>query len=286
MAVVFPTNGANGFVASGWEEELLQAYRTASILPVVAHEILPVGVGGKYYINRFNSGAALVEDYDGTQPLNYNEVGTTRIEITPDNAKAWGVKLDDANEASLVASLRQPVLEQAGHELSLAVDRFMMETILASNVDKKVITTADYANFDPYAEIVDANTRMSLNAVPSTGRVVIVSPEVLGMLMKDQRFIQSYNLSQGILQNGLIDGCHINGCQVVVATPDRFPISTGFMVLHKQQAFGYMQLLAKTEVLRSQDYFQDLVRGLIIFGGAVIRDEAICIVGRDDQVTI
>ena len=139
MPATFPVNGANGFVKSVWEEELLEAYQSQSILSVVAHQIQPVGVEGKYYINKFNSGGALVEDYDATQPLDYSTVGTTRIEITPDQAKVWAVRLPDINEASIIKSLRQPVIQQAGHELSVAVDRHAMEDILASNVNKKVI---------------------------------------------------------------------------------------------------------------------------------------------------
>ena len=185
MPAVFPVNGANGVVKSVWEEELLEAYQSQSILSVVAHQIQPVGVEGKYYINKFNSGGALVEDYDATQPLDYSTVGTTRIEVAPDQAKVWAVRLPDINEASIIKSLRTPVVQQAGHELSVAVDRHAMEDILASNVEKKAIANADYANFDPYAEIIEANMKMSIANVPVTGRIAIVSHQVLAMLMKE-----------------------------------------------------------------------------------------------------
>ena len=285
MPAVFPTNGANGFVKSVWEEELLEAYQSQSILSVVAHQIQPVGVEGKYYINKFNSGGALVEDYNAGQPLDYSTVGTTRIEVKPDQAKVWAVRLPDINEASIIKSLRTPVIQQAGHELSVAVDRHAMESILASNVEKKVITTAAYANFDPYAEIIEANMKMSIANVPVTGRVAIVSHQVLAMLMKDPRFIASYAPTEGILQNGLIPGCKINGVEIVVAGPERFPVTTGFMLIHKDQAYGHMELLNKTEVMRDKDYFDDLLRGLMVFGGSVIREESIIVVGRDDEVT-
>jgi len=96
---------------------------------------------------------------------------------------------------------------------------------------------------------------------------------VLGLLSKDDRFTRQ----PIVLQNGVVDGQIINGIQVVVSE-EIAKVNNNYkiMALHKS-AIGHGKQLDELEAMRLQNSFADGIRGLMVYGGEVIRPEALAV---------
>ena len=112
--------------------------------------------------------------------------------------------------------------------------------------------------------------------VPTTGRTIVVPPEVYALLLLDDRFAKSGSDSgQNALLNGMVgrvagfDVFMSNNC--VSGTDGGSGSNTPYFVITAQvaDACTYAEQIIKTEAYRMEKRFADAVKGLHVYGAKV-----------------
>jgi hypothetical protein len=135
--------------------------------------------------------------------------------------------------------------------------------------------------------------KMNQASVPTDGRWVVMDPVFAEMLMDENSKLVNADYNAGTQQslaNGRMTVGKIRGFRVyesnnlpylgtgggtVVTTGTRSSANVGFIVAGHDSAVATASQINKTEKLRSQDTFADIVRGLHLYGRKVLRSESL-----------
>ena len=238
------------FIQQIWEARLLAKFHERSIADIITTSPTKVE-GNKVVFNKVSDVA--INPYSGT--VNFEDLTTSKVELTLDNKNYWAFKVDDVDAVQSAGDLIDPHVEEAGYGLQEATDKFVLtEALKTSN------TVSKAGDEKAYDLIVKANTALNKKKVPKAQRYAVINAEVLEDLQLDARFTLQYT----ILENGIIEGANINGTQLVFSE-ELNDGSFAIVVLHKS-AIGYAKQLEETEAMRLQNSFADGIRGLQVDG--------------------
>ena len=128
---------------------------------------------------------------------------------------------------------------------------------------------------------------MDGQSVPSTGRWVVISPEMMEVLRDEDSRLLNADYGGSGLQNGLVLN-NLHGFRVHVsnnlpsvgtgpATTGTTPQGTnyGVIVAGHDSAVATAEQINKTETYRDPDSFADIVRGMHLYGRKILRPEAL-----------
>ena len=119
--------------------------------------------------------------------------------------------------------------------------------------------------------------------MPTEGRWVVIGGATRSALLNDPRFVNvdKAGTSEG-LRNGVIG--RVIGFDVMVSNNIQKKGGTGktpateTLVAGVPDAFAFASQVLETEALRDTKQFRDIVRGLHVYGAAVVRPEGIATV--------
>ena len=128
---------------------------------------------------------------------------------------------------------------------------------------------------------------MDGQSVPTTGRWVVISPEMMEVLRDEDSRLLNADYGGSGLQNGLVLN-NLHGFRVHVsnnlpsvgtgpATTGTTPQGTnyGVIVAGHDSAVATAEQINKTETYRDPDSFADIVRGMHLYGRKILRPEAL-----------
>ncbi|MED3282277.1 hypothetical protein P4368_33555, partial [Bacillus thuringiensis] len=228
--------------------------------------------GNKIIFNRV--GAVNVKDYEGK--VEWDDTNPSKVELNMDQKKYFAFKVDDVDAVQAAGNLIDPHTQEAGAVLQETVDTFILGKYAEALKEHLIGSDKSPIELTPknaYDYIVDLNTILNIKKVPKTERFTIINSQVLGLLSKDDRFTKQ----PVVLENGIVEGQIINGSQIVVS--EEVHGSGGkykILGLHKS-AIGYGKQLDETEAMRLQGAFADGIRGLMVYGGDILRQESLAV---------
>lgn len=183
--------------------------------------------------------------------------------------------------------LANKAITDADHKMFVRRNAAANTTLLAAATTNALVKTALVADSFALTNVVtDAALEMSplqllnklalyLNKrdVPQEGRWVVVGPEFMELLSnEDSKLIhEDYRGGSMALDNGLVSQVKLRGFSVFTtnnATED-------FIMAGHQTAVTSASAMIKNEKIRSTDTFGDIIRGLHVFGRAIVRDNVI-----------
>lgn len=257
----------SSFIPQLWESSIIEEYQSITVADLITTRPSRVE-GNKVTFNRASVTTGL-QDYAGT--VSYEDINTTPTELLLDTKKYFAVKLDDVDAVQVAGELMNPVVRNLAYELKVNGDKFVFGKAIAGvQEDMKVKPTAAIAGAEmAYDLIVDLGTKLDEKCVPTMGRYVIAHPEFVNLLAKDVRVIDNAQ----VLANGIVQGMEVNGMTII-----KSPLmEKGKVLCVHPDAIGYAIQLDKLEALRLEGSFSDAVRGLQVYGGTVLRPEAIAL---------
>lgn len=197
-----------------------------------------------------------------------------------DQAKYWSFSVDDIDTRQALPGFVQEVTSGAANGLQLEADEYI-SGLMVSAVDGTANDlgneTVGSTSGDAYNLLVELRTVLTRAEVPAEGRWVIVPPEYYGVLLEDSRFIDaSASGTTDSLRNGVIGRAAgftvIEGTTVPETSGGAFQVLAGHGI-----ATTFAEQIVKTEAIRLERRFEDGVRGLHLYGGKVIRPEALAL---------
>lgn len=269
------------FIPELWSARLLYALEKSHVATNLVnrnYEGVIANQGDTVHINSI--GAITVKDYTkNTDIAAPDALTTTDQTLVIDQCKYFNFQVDDVDKVQAAGDLIDTAMGRAAYALADVSDAFLLKTIAngvasANKIGAKATLTALTAS-NVYENIVKMRTLLDKANVPTTGRTIVVPPEVYALLLLDDRFAKSGSDSgQNALLNGMVgrvagfDVFMSNNC---VSGTDGDSGSTAYFVITAQVASAatYAEQIIKTEGYRMESRFADGVKGLHVYGAKV-----------------
>ena len=269
------------FIPELWSARLLYALEKSHVATNLVnrdYEGVIANQGDTVHINSI--GAVTVKDYTRNSNIADPEILTTADQtLDIDQAKYFNYQVDDVDKAQISGEIIDTAMGRSAYALADVSDAFLLKTIAsgvasANKIGAKATLTALTAS-NVYENIVKMRTLLDKANVPTTGRTIVVPPEVYALLLLDDRFAKSGSDSgQNALLNGMVgrvagfDVFMSNNC---VSGTDGGSGSTAYFVITAQVATAttYAEQIIKTEAYRMEKRFADAVKGLHVYGAKV-----------------
>lgn len=270
------------FIPELWSASILENFRRDTVL---------VGMANREYEKDFTAGSKIhipgivdvkVKDYKtgavtGTGGAKVprttvpDAVESTGIEITIDQEKSFDFLVDDIDAAQANQSLDAYTKSAAA---ALVEDAETFLTAMLTSQGTAATGIANPTNWETaYAAILKLRGKLSAEKVPAMDRVLLINAAFEEFLLSDGSKLTSFDKSN--MTDGLREATigRLLGFDVVTSPwlDNTKPMAVAF---HKPSV-AYVSQVEKTESMRAEQTFADRVRGLHVYGGAVLRPKAI-----------
>ena len=270
------------FIPELWSASILENFRRDTVL---------VGMANREYEKAFTAGSKIhipgivdvkVKDYKtgavtasgGTKVPRTtvpDAVESTGIEITIDQEKSFDFLVDDIDAAQANQSLDAYTKSAAA---ALVEDAETFLTAMLTSKGTAVTGIATPTNWETaYAAILKLRGKLSAEKVPAMDRVLLINAAFEEFLLSDGSKLTSFDKSN--MTDGLREATigRLLGFDVVTSPwlDNTKPMAVAFQKL----SVAYVSQVEKTESMRAEQTFADRVRGLHVYGGAVLRPKAI-----------
>lgn len=268
------------FIPQIWEARLLEHLDKALVYGGLVNRDYEGDItqqGDTVKINQI--GDITVKDYDKSTGITVEDLDSTQTTLTIDQRKYFAFTVDDLDAVQANIQLVDSAMQRASYGLRDAVDKYIAGLYadagttadLGTDETPLAITSATKA----YESLVDIKTALDGANVPSDNRFVVVPPAFYGYLLKDSRFVSAgTQKTDQVLQTGYIGdaaGFHIYQSNNVPNTEGaKYKVLAG-----TRAAITFAQQLLRTEAMRSEAKFADVVRGELVFGAKVVQSKAL-----------
>ena len=150
-----------------------------------------------------------VKDYDKANGLDPEAGSTDYLDLNIDHDEAVNELIDGYDASSVPDGIIADRLDSAGYSLALSIDKKSIDALeacgtLALNGATVSATKTAATESNAYKLALEAKRVLGRKGVPNEGRFLIVSPEYLEVLMLDEHFIKQGDLSQEMVQQGVV----------------------------------------------------------------------------------
>lgn len=249
---------AKNFYNTNWEGEIRDRGNTVRINKIGDVEIL------EYTPNQ-----------DLPSPEQLNMVAQ---DLLIDQADAFTWQIDDVDAVQANATLMDAAMERSAYKMADKMDKFLFSRLAAAAPAGNTIGTPGapiiITEDNVYDVMVQLRTLLSKTNTPSQNRQVAIPPEMVGMILRDNRFTGTGGaFAEGTLLSGMI----ARGVGFGVYEINNLPETGGVyeVVANHAVSATYANQIVKTEAVRMEKRFADNVKGLSVYGAKVVIPEAV-----------
>ena len=145
-----------------------------------------------------------VKSYNKASGIDPESVSTTYLDLSIDNDEAVNELIDGYDAASVPDGIVAERLDSAGYSLGLSIDKKSIDALEGADGATVSATKTAATDTTAYKEVLAAKRTLSRKGVPANGRFLIAAPEFLEVLMLDEHFIKQGDLSQELVQSGVL----------------------------------------------------------------------------------
>ncbi|MEU1805844.1 P22 coat protein - protein 5 domain protein [Streptomyces sp. NPDC019937] len=209
------------------------------------------------------------------------ELNDAQRTLVVDQSKYFAFKVDDVDKRQAKGNVMPEAMSRAAYRLADTVDQYvagLYTGIVAGNV---IGSTGSPVNTfttptDAYDKIlVPLRTRLSKANVPTTGRFVVVSPELHASLLLDGRFIKvNESGTDTSLRNGMVG----RAAGFDILESNNVPVPSGdtqVIIAGVNSAISFAEQINKTEAYRPESSFSDAIKGLALYGAKLVRPDCL-----------
>lgn len=250
----------SSYILGGLEKE-------AVVLPLANPRILAdASTGDVVHVNALPKLSA--STYVNATGITYNAASSSDYSFNVNQMKYIAIKISD-EEAKRAQTSAEDILARFTRAtingLVDAADGFLATQYsnfkaLGSGASPKDATTGTKA----LSVLLEMKKEMDKASIPSMGRFVVVGPSFANLLLSGTTALSTMN--QNILTTGVIGTVY--GLEVRMSNNVGSNASADEIIFAGyEDSFGFAHNVSTVEVLRDQDNFGWLVRGLYVFGG-------------------
>ncbi len=146
-----------------------------------------------------------VKTYNKQTGASISQGSTSYFDLNIDVDEAVNEMIDGFDSASVPDGITAERLDSAGYSLGLSMDTKSIRKLEESAGITVAASKAACSETNAYKQVLAAKRVQSRLGVPNDGkRWLIASPEFMEVLMSDDHFIRQGDLSQELVQNGVV----------------------------------------------------------------------------------
>lgn len=265
------------FIPEVWSASILEALRAKLVFPSLCNRDYEGDIreaGDTVHITGYDD--VTVKKYTRGTNITVDAVtDANKGTLTIDQSDYFAFKVNDLDKVQAKADLTGSFTNSAAYNMALNVEKYISGLMdKAATAPAKTISVTTPS--DAYLAVVEARKQLDKQNVPTEGRWIVVSPDFYALLLQDSRFIEGTEAGHNTLLNGVVGSVsgftvvESNNVPTVSGKPSKQSIIAGTNV-----ATTFAQQVNKVEAMRMQDDFADMVRGLDLYGGLVVRPECL-----------
>jgi hypothetical protein len=261
----------DNFIPEIWAAGVTQSFiANQVVIPTLNNQFTgAVAAGNK--VNIINATTPTVVDYKTAgRTISAEALNDTEVELLIDQEKAFSVNVDDVDRVQ-ASSEFGPWVDSAGRALAEDAEDYVLGLMVAGATN----ANSGGIEVDTFAEakqaVRDIRKSMANAKVPAAGRYLVVNPDFADLLIGglDDASVAG---TDNELRNGVIG--RLYGF-TVVESPLLEAAGTPAAVGYHEAMVGFISQIQSLESLRNPTKFADIVRGLNVYGGKVIKNEAV-----------
>jgi N4-gp56 family major capsid protein len=280
------------FVPDLWSAKLLVALRKRLVAGVACvnrdYEGEIKRQGDSVKITSIND--VTIGSYTSHSDITVEDIDDATRSLLIDQAKYFAVELDDVEKAQHVKGGGSPLaqaVDNAAYQLASTADAFLLDLIndAAEGTSNDLGTVAIHTTArNLYDSFVDLAVALDVANVPEMGRFAVVSPAVHGRLLKLDEFIAAGDApsaeSRANGRVGEVAGLQIYKSNNLPAVTDA-AATGGLAIAGYAGATTFAEQIVSVEAARMEKRFADMVKGLHVYGGKVVRPTGLAVVEFD-----
>jgi hypothetical protein len=240
-----------------------------------------------------------INDYTVGQNLNYEVPAPSKVDLTIDKAKYFGVNVSDVLEYQSKPNLMSMFTDDASKQMAISIDRSVLlaqfnQGAAANKGATAGVNSASYnlgtdaapitlSATNTVALVTALSSVLDEQNVPDTDRFLVIDPAFRYWLMQSP-LAQAYVTGddKSILRNGkigMIDRftIYVSNLLPTAAVSQDFTGGAAkrrAVIAGHKTALTFASQITKTESLQNPNDFGSLVRGLNVFGHKMIKPES------------
>lgn len=204
-----------------------------------------------------------------------------------DQQKYFAFQVDDIDQVQTKPKVMDEAMREAAYSLADAADQYIASLYTEADAGNLIGTTAapktDLGTAGKaYEYLLQLGRKLTDAKVPKEGRWVIVPTWFTGLLLLDQRFVNTGSAqAEDRIQNAVIGRAAgfnvLESLNVPNTTATKYRIVAGHPM-----AWSYAEQIAKVEAYRMEKRFADAMKGLHVYGAKVVRPTALAVLTANE----
>lgn len=275
------TIAAGLFKPELWSKELLRKINDAGVMLDCVnrdYEGEIKNAGDTVHIQKI--GDVTVRDYnpyaEGFAGITYEGLGGETDTLVIDQKKYFAFEVDDIEKVQANIAYMNKYLDQAKKACVLVQDTFLLgKAADAATANQMGDVTLTVSN--AYSTVVDLRTLLAdANAIDAAGKgadgknpFLVVNPKVAAVIRKCPEFIHATEIGDANIRKGSIG--QFGGFDIKETTNLKVAGTKHLIMAGTTEAITFASQIVKTESMRSEAKFVDLVRGLYVYGAKTVQ---------------
>ena len=278
--------GLENFNPTIWSAKLLVRLRKAHVFAGLVntdHEGEIRNMGDSVKINEI--GTVTINDYTKYNAISWQQLNSAQKTLVIDQAKSFSFTIDDIDTAQQNPKVMNAAMGEAAYGVSDVIDQF-----IASFYSQAGITNTTYmgSSASPIS-VSSGNVILTLSYasrymteanVPEANRIMAIPPWVHQKLLLAEVGGISATAVPKVFDDGAITRGYIGdalGFRLVVSNnvQNSATAVSAVMALNRS-AISYAGQISKIQAVNREDYFDQGVKGLYVYGAKVVRPNALC----------
>jgi N4-gp56 family major capsid protein len=205
------------------------------------------------------------------------QVNDSQRTLVVDQSKFFAFAVDDVDARQAKGNVIPQSMNEAAYGFADVIDQYIansMYTGIQAANQAGSITVAANTPSDFYDKVlVPLKIKLDLANVPTEGRWINVRPEAHGALLRDARFVK---VNESGTSEGLRNGHVGRAAGFDIMVTNNAPNTSGseyVTIAGTNAAYTFAEQINKVEAYRPQDSFSDAVKGLVLYGGKLVRPD-------------
>jgi hypothetical protein len=215
----------------------------------------------------------------GVTKITPEQVADSQRTLVIDQAKFFAVSIDDVDKRQAKGGIMEQLKQEGAFGFADVVDQYIASfytSIQAANQLGSIVVNSATTPTDAYDKVlVPLKVKLDKANVANPGRSIVITPEVHGCLLRDNRFVK---VNEAGTTTGLRDGLvgRASGFDILLSNNAPNTTAQEFAVIAgNNRAITFGEQINKVEAYRPQDSFSDAVKGLVLFGGKNVRPDSL-----------
>lgn len=270
--------GSQPFIPEVWSAAIMEPYQKALVYgqnQIVTSDYIGEIAQRGDTVHLTTISTPTIRSYDAATDLIVEDLETTGSTLAIDQGDYFAFRVEDVSAFRAAGPLKDPAINTASIALRDKSDTYM-GNIFKNGAGSKLgaISVDPEKKNAAWNVLIKLRAALNSKSVPTTGRYVIVGPEFESALLLDERFtrVDASGNEQG-LRNGIVG--RALGFDVLVSSNAPKTAGREVVVAGVQGAAAFVHQINKIETQREELRFADLVKGLLIYGGGIVRPDGV-----------